>query len=47
MNFIDDTSWIDDPVVEIANISTGGNFALSVNGAFNATSLNQNIIRYR
>jgi len=42
MNFIDDTSWIDDPAVEITNISTGGNFALSVNGPFNATSLNQN-----
>ena len=40
MNF-QDTSWIDDPAVVIGEISTGGNYALSVNGAFNALSLNQ------
>ena len=42
MNFTEDTTWQDDPAVSINNIITGGNFALSVNGSFNANSISLN-----
>ena len=42
MNFIEDITWQDDPSVIVSDITTQGNFALTVNGAFNAASLNIN-----
>jgi hypothetical protein len=42
MNFNEDVTWQDDPDVSIADITTGGSYALSVNGSFNAASINLN-----
>ena len=42
MNFTEDVTWQDDPAVSIADITTGGSYALSVNGSFNAASINLN-----
>ena len=42
MNFTEDTTWQDDPAVSINDITTGGSYALSVNGSFNAASISLN-----
>ena len=44
MNFIDDTSWTNDPSTTISTVSTGGtnNYAFNINGAINAASININ-----
>jgi hypothetical protein len=42
MNFIEDATWQDDPSVIVSDITTQGSYALTVNGAFNAASLNIN-----
>ena len=42
MNFIEDITWQDDPSVIVSDITTQGSYALTVNGAFNAASLNIN-----
>ena len=40
MNFLEDTTWQDDPSVSISDINNQGSYALTVNGPFNASSLN-------
>jgi hypothetical protein len=42
MNFLQDTTWQDDPSVVVSDITTQGSYALAVNGAFNAASLSIN-----
>ena len=42
MNFIEDSTWQDDPSVVVSDITTQGSYALTVNGPFNAASLNVN-----
>ena len=42
MNFLEDSSWQDDPSVIVSDITTTGTYALAVNGGFNATSLSIN-----
>jgi uncharacterized membrane protein len=39
MNFLQDTTWQDDPSVVVSDITTQGSYALAVNGGFNAASL--------
>jgi len=42
MNIIPDISWQDDPSVVIVGLISSSNYALSVNGALNASSFIQN-----
>ena len=42
MNFIQDNTLQDDPSIIISDITTQGNYALSVDGSLNAESLNIN-----